>query len=410
MNSSKNISAEIIVVGAGLAGATAAAVLGQQGRRVILVDPRPSCPPLFRAEKLEPDQVQILRKLGLLEPLLPHARRVRQVRVGYNGRLFKIVPIEQYGIHYSDMVNVLRSHSSADVEHKLGHVEHIANRNELQCVRLAGGEELTSRLVVLACGVSSELQANLGLRKEVLRREQSVSFGFSIARPDGLPFPFDATTYYPTTCAAYIDFLSLFVMGEAMRANLFVFRSVSDPWVRQFVQQPGQMLERAFPKLGRLIGDYRVVTQVETARVDLYRMQRELQPGVVLIGDAFQGPCPSTGKGVSKVLTDVDVLCSECVPEWLATPGMGRDKIASFYKHPRKRSTDTCALEMAQYRRRACTDRSLRWRIHRVRLHLAMQFGRQYTPEPRRSTLSLANEQLRGATVEGKEANRDVTV
>lgn len=406
MNSSQDISAEIIVVGAGLAGAAAAALLGQQGRRVILVDPRPSCPPLFRAEKLEPDQVQILRKLGLLGPLLPHARRIRQVCVGYNGRLFKIEPIEQYGIYYTDMVNALRSHSSADVEHKLGHVEHIANSSELQRVRLAGGEELTSHLVVLACGVSSELQANLGLRKEVLQREQSVSFGFSIARADGLPFPFDATTYYPTTCAANIDFLSLFVMGEAMRANLFVFRSVSDPWVRQFVMQPAQMLERAFPKLVRLIGEYRVVTKVEMARVDLYRMQRELQPGVVLIGDAFQGPCPSTGTGVSKVLTDVDVLCSGCVPEWLATPGMGRDKVASFYNHPRKRSSDTCALEMAQYRRRACTNRSLRWRIHRLRLHLAMQFGRQYTLEPSRPTLSLVNKQLCGAAVEDKKVTR----
>jgi 2-polyprenyl-6-methoxyphenol hydroxylase-like FAD-dependent oxidoreductase len=388
MNRSQDISAEIIVVGAGLAGAIAAAVLGQQGRRVILVDAWPSCPPLFRAEKLEPDQVQILRKLGLLQPLLPHARRVRHVRVGYNGRLFKIEPIEQYGIHYTDMVNVLR----------------------LQRVRLAGGEELTSRLVVLACGGSSGLPASLGFHKEILRREQSVSLGFSIARPDGLPFPFDATTYYPTTCAAYIDYLSLFVMGEAMRANLFVFRSVSDPWVRQFVMQPGQMLERAFPKLGHLIGDYRVATKVETGRVDLYRMQRELQPGVVLIGDAFQGPCPSTGMGVSKVLTDVDVLCSECVPEWLATPGMDREKIASFYKHPRKRSTDTCALEKAQYRRRACTGRSLRWRMHRLRLHFAMQFGRQYTLQPSRPTLAPAYESLGGAALEDQEGNKHLTV
>src|ERR1700687_2256752 len=100
--SSPHSSAEIIVVGAGLAGATAAAVLGQQGRRVILVDPRPSCPPVFKAEKLEPDQVQILRQLGLLKHLLlsPGARRIQEVRVGYNGRLFKIEPIEQYGVSF----------------------------------------------------------------------------------------------------------------------------------------------------------------------------------------------------------------------------------------------------------------------------------------------------------------------
>jgi 2-polyprenyl-6-methoxyphenol hydroxylase-like FAD-dependent oxidoreductase len=388
---SQKISAEIIVVGAGMAGVIAAVVLGQRGHSVILVDPRPSCPALFRAEKLEPDQAQMLHKLGLLEHLKPHARRVREVRCGYNGRLFKIAPIEQYGIYYSDMVNVLRAHIPIGVEQKLGYVEHIQNSNDLQCVRLKSGEELTSRLVVLANGVGTELQASLGLRKGVIRKDQSIAFGFSIARKDGLPFPFDATTYYPTTCTAYIDYLALFVMGRAMRANLFVFRAANDPWVREFMKHPGQILEHALPKLSRLIGEYRIVTKVETGRIELYRMHEELQPGVVLIGDAFQSACPATGKGLSKIGTDVDVLCSECVPEWLATPGMGCDKIAKFYNHARKCAVDKYTLEMADYRRRASTEKSIRWRIHRLRLHLEMQFGRKYTSEPSPTTFSLAN-------------------
>jgi len=51
-------SVEVIVVGAGLAGTAVAAVLGRQGRRVILVDPRPSYPPVFKAEKIDQEQVQ----------------------------------------------------------------------------------------------------------------------------------------------------------------------------------------------------------------------------------------------------------------------------------------------------------------------------------------------------------------
>ena len=51
-----NRSADIIVVGAGLAGVTAATVLGQQGRKVILVDPRPSYPSVFKAEKIHAHQ------------------------------------------------------------------------------------------------------------------------------------------------------------------------------------------------------------------------------------------------------------------------------------------------------------------------------------------------------------------
>ena len=70
---SSNLSSEIIIVGAGLAGSTLAAVVGQQGRRVILIDPRSSCPPVFKAEKIDVRQVQLLRKFGLFECLLPHS-------------------------------------------------------------------------------------------------------------------------------------------------------------------------------------------------------------------------------------------------------------------------------------------------------------------------------------------------
>jgi 2-polyprenyl-6-methoxyphenol hydroxylase-like FAD-dependent oxidoreductase len=361
-----------------MAGVTAAAVLGQQGHRVILVDRRPSCPPLFRCEKLEPNQAEMLRKFGLLKHLLPKASHIRQVRCGYNGRYFNIYPAEQYGMYYSDMVNVLRANTPTEVEHKLGDVEHIANSNELQRVRLKGGEELTARLVVLAQGVCSELLADLGCSKHVIQKDQSIAFGFSIARPNGLPFRFDATTYYPTTYMEYVDYVALFLLGQEMRANLFAFRTASDPWVRKFIKQPGPMLEEAFPKLGQLIGDFRVVTKVEMGRVDVYRVHGEVQPGMVLIGDAFQVACPSTGMGFTKIFTDVDVL-SQCVPEWFATPGIDCGKIASFYNNPRKRATDGWALKTAFYRRNVVMDKSsILWRLHRLKTQLPRMVGRRW--------------------------------
>lgn len=96
----------------------------------------------------------------------------------------------------------------------------------------------------------------------------------------------------------------------------------------------------------------------------------------MLIGDAFQNSCPSTGSGLSKIFTDVDVLCSEFVPQWFATAGMGADKIASFYANPQKCDMDSDSLRVGLYRRRAATDLSFRWYIHRLRLHLSMQFRR----------------------------------
>jgi 2-polyprenyl-6-methoxyphenol hydroxylase-like FAD-dependent oxidoreductase len=375
-NDSLDSSTQIIVIGAGLAGATAAAVLGQQGRRVILLDPRPSCPPVFKAEKIEPDQAQLFRQLGLLEHLLPQAARVREIRSYYNGRLFGITPVEQYGMYYSDMVNAMRAHLPASVEFKLGRVVQISNCGDLQRVRTAEGEELACRLVVLACGLSAEIQASLGLRRVSIQKDQSVAMGFTISRPGGLPFPFDALTYHPTSRAMGVDYLSLFPIGQTMRANLFAFPAATDEWVRQFISQPTQMLERCLPKLQRAIGEYRVVGKVEAVRTHLYRMEGDTPPGIVLIGDALQNSCPSTGTGLTKVLTDVEVMCSECVTPWFATPGMGTDKLKSFFDHPRKLRTDAKTLENAHYRRRASTDPSLRWRIHRIRLHLARRFGR----------------------------------
>jgi 2-polyprenyl-6-methoxyphenol hydroxylase-like FAD-dependent oxidoreductase len=122
------------------------------------------------------------------------------------------------------------------------------------------------------------------------------------------------------------------------------------------------------------IGDYRVVSRVETALVDLYRTEGEPRTGVVLIGDAAQNVCPSTGMGLTKVLTDVDVLCGDCVRLGLGAAGMDGNESSSFYNSTRKRDTDAKAIHDALYRRNACTGRSLRWMIHRIRLRADMQF------------------------------------
>ena len=371
--SSSDVSSEIIIVGAGLAGSTLAAVLGQQGRRVIVVDPRSSCPPVFKAEKLDVDQVELLRKFGLLESLFPNSRRWNKVQLGYDGRIFRTVRVEQYGINYADMVNALRAQERPGVDYRRGRVEHIANTGHIQRVKLSGGEELTARLVVLASGVSSGLETSLGLRSRLIQRDQSLVFGFDVVASPAQSFNFDSIVYYSVSPSTRIGYLTLFKIRNTMRANLFVFRSVFDPWVREFILEPERMLRLYLPKLSGVTGEYRVISKVESGRAHLYCVDGNPQPGIAMIGDAFQSVCPSTGLGLDKILTDVDVL-STCISRWLATPGMGADKLASFYNHPRKLATDSRALQRAHSHRSAAIDSSLRWRIHRFLLHFKWRF------------------------------------
>ena len=381
---SSDVSSEIVIVGAGMAGTTLAAVLGQQGRRVILVDPHPRCPRIFKAEKVDQEPVELLRKFGLLEYLLPHSRRWSEVRAGFDGRTFKTLRTEQYGINYADMVNALRANLPAAVENRCDSVEHIANSGQVQRVKLRGGEELTCRLVVLASGASSELLANLKLNRRVVQKDQSVVLGFDVIASPAQSFDFDSVVYYSVSPSTRISYLTLFKVRDTMRANLFVYRSAYDPWIREFIMKPDWMLRRHLPGLNRATGNFEVVSQVESGCVDLYRVDGNPQPGVAFIGDAFQSTCPSTGLGLSKVLTDVDVLAT-CIPRWLATPGMGTEKLSDLYDDPRKLAADSRALRRAHDDRCASIDLSPRWQIHRSLLHLKWQLSGRTGLQPRRS-------------------------
>lgn len=367
---------EVIVVGAGLAGTTAALVLGAQHRRVMVIDSRQSCPPVFKAEKVEPDQAQLLEKFGLLKPLLPRAGRIQEIRSYYNGRHFKTTAAKQYGLFYSEIVNSLRESLSGTVQFQMARVTRIENSPDLQSVTLDNGERLAARLVVLACGLNSDLLGDLGLKRIIVRKNHSEAIAFTLAKPNGAPFEFDAATCFPPSQRLSVDYISLFRIGNTMRANLFAFPGADESWSRRFLQYPERELEVCFPYFRLAIGEYRIVSKIETSVIHLYRTESVPVPGVVLIGDAGANVCPSTGMGLSKVFTDVDVLCSDCLPRWLETPGMDVDKLGDYYDDPRKRAIDAKALHDAHYRRRARTDRSLRWKIHRARLGFEMRFGR----------------------------------
>jgi 2-polyprenyl-6-methoxyphenol hydroxylase-like FAD-dependent oxidoreductase len=94
-----------------------------------------------------------------------------------------------------------------------------------------------------------------------------------------------------------------------------------------------------------------------------------LQPGIVLIGDAFQTSCPAAGTGVARLLADVDRLCTEYAPRWLATAGMGREKSSQFYSDPDKLAADQRSLKMARFRQALTSRRDIGWDVRR-RLHV----------------------------------------
>ena len=77
---------------------------------------------------------------------------------------------------------------------------------------------------------------------------------------------------------------------------------------------------------------------------------------------------PAAGTGVSRLLVDVERLCTTYLPEWLKTDGMGTEKIAAFYSDRDKLASDERAFRMAHFRQALTVDAGMRWDLRR-RLH-----------------------------------------
>src|SRR5262245_56376372 len=153
--------ADIAIVGGGLAGSTAAAMLGRAGVDAILIDPHALYPKDFRCEKLDVSQVALVRKTGLAGVVLPAATCDGEVSIARFGRLVERRPNEQFGIFYDTLVNTLRASIPSNVAVVAGKAAKISTGADRQSITLSSGEEISARLIVLANGL------NIGLRQSV---------------------------------------------------------------------------------------------------------------------------------------------------------------------------------------------------------------------------------------------------
>ena len=171
---------DIAIVGGGMAGSTAAAMLGRAGFKTALIDPHEIYPADFRCEKLDISQVALLRKTGLAEAILPHASLDREVWIARFGRFLGRRRHEQYGIAYPTLVNAMRAAIPKNVERIAAKATSFALTADRQTVTLSNGSEITARLLVMANGLNTGLRQTLGMQREVISPMHSISIGFDL--------------------------------------------------------------------------------------------------------------------------------------------------------------------------------------------------------------------------------------
>ncbi|MGB9364599.1 MAG: NAD(P)/FAD-dependent oxidoreductase [Xanthobacteraceae bacterium] len=354
----------ILIAGGGLAGSTAAAMLGRAGHATVLVDPHAVYPPDFRAEKLDSGQTAVLRRTGVGDAVLRAATLDGESWVARFGRLIEKRPGDQHGILYDTMVNTMRGEIPPGVDVIEAKVMDVAVSADRQTVTLSTGEQISARLVIVANGLNVGLRHKLGMERRDISKTHSIMLGFDLV-PTGASFPFPALTYYGEHPGDRTAYITLFPVGATMRANLCVYRELDDPWLKQFRDSPRETLHALVPGLATITGACDVPGRVQIRPADLYVTEGVEKPGIVLIGDAFSTSCPAAGTGTGKVFTDVERLCNVHVPRWLATGGMGAEKVAAFYADPVRAAYHAHSAHKAFHLRSLTIETGLPWEARR---------------------------------------------
>ncbi len=365
---------DVAIVGGGLAGSTAAAMLGRAGIDTILIDPHSVYPPDFRCEKLDRRQVAIFRRTGIADSVLLSAAPATVDWIARYGHVVEKRRSDQHGIRYEDLVNAVRAQIPPSVAFVTDKVTAIEAEAERQTVTTADGTRISARLVVLANGLNTAIRRNFGMERQELSPAHSITVGFDVRPVGAATFSFGALAYYPERIDR-MAYLSIFPVAGTMRANFMTYRDMRDPWLARVRKEPEAALLEEMPGLTRITGPFEVVGPVKIRPADLYQTTGYLRPGVVLVGDAFATSCPAAGTGTTKVFTDVERLCNIYIPRWLASEGMGIDKVAAFYEDPVKRGADAKSRAKAFSLKSLSTDRRLRWSAIRL-LRLATQLCR----------------------------------
>ena len=365
---------DVAIIGGGLAGSSAAAMLGRAGVDAILIDPHTVYPPDFRVEKLDRAQIAALRKTGLDDAVLANATFSDDVWIVRGNQIAKR-RVGQYDFAYDTFVNSLRGAIPENTSFIEAKAASLTTSDDRQIVKLSTGEEISARLIVMAMGLNIGLRHTLGMTRDVMSADHSISIGFDMKPVGREHFDFPAMTYFPERLRERIAYLTLFPIGDTMRANFFVYRDMRDPWLKEMRKSPVETLLAAMPGLAKLTGNFEVTSDVKIRPVDLYVTNGHRQAGIVLIGDAFATSCPAAGTGSGKAMIDAERLCHVHIPTWLATDGMGADKVAAFYDDPVKIESDAFSAAKAQYVRAIATDTSLGWTARRLRNSIARHVG-----------------------------------
>ena len=329
-----NPDPQVIVIGGGPAGSTAATLIAQQGHRVVLFE-RERFPRFHIGESLIPETYWVLRRLNLLDKLRnSHFVKKHSVQfVGQSGRLSEPFYFHDHKPHEcSQTWQVLRSEfdkllldnareHGVEVHEGVRVLEVLFEGERAVGVKLqdeAGGERtVRAQVVVDASGQSSMIMSRLGLREwdPELKKAALWTYWEGAYRDSGrdegatLVLATQGKTGWFWYIPLHDNIISVGVVADY--AYLFKSRGDKDHEAIYFEE-----VEKCQAVKQRIAGAKRVAP-FRAAREYTYRSQRAAGDGWVLVGDAFGFLDPLYSSGVLLALKSGQ-LAADAISEGLS--------------------------------------------------------------------------------------------
>ena len=313
---------DVIVVGAGPAGAAAAILLAEHGVAVTLLDRARFPRPKICGEYLSPEAPRVLDRLGVLKAVDGRAVPLAGMRitapdgtelVGTYRALGRFRPYREHAMALPretlDAILVERARAlPIDVREGTRVVDVLLDGDRVTGVEAVDGagrvQALRAPLVIAADGRASVIAQRLGLRREHrLRRMALVTYvaGLEGCRDRGEIFvdPPDYAILNPVA---------------PDRANLSLVVPLGDaaPWSAR-LETFFTARARHLPHLARRLAGARLVAPVRALGPLAYEVAPPRAGGVLLVGDAAGFFDPFTGEGVFAALRGAELAAETAV-------------------------------------------------------------------------------------------------
>jgi FADH2-dependent halogenase len=321
---------DVIVIGGGPAGSTAANLLAQQGLSVLLLE-RERFPRFQIGESLLPYNNDLFRRLGIAEKLhqgdfFPKygAHFVTgDGNVGYTFRFDRNLPSQyhqSFQVKRADFDNLLLRHAESagvEVREECGVAAVSLDDPKRAVVKTTSGEEIEARFVVDASGHGSVVGARVGDKSEIASLKKIAFFAHykGVEKPSGR----DAGH---TVIVILKDawFWLIPVTDDIMSVGLVVDR---DHYLKCNME-PEQLLAQTIavtPFVADRMRNAQRTTQIYARKDFSFLMKNLVGPNYALIGDAagFMDPIFSTG--VFMAMKSADIT-SQAAAHFLRTGDM----------------------------------------------------------------------------------------